>query len=161
MSGGEFGENFKGDCMADNNNELVARLFAQEIPELAAGKIEIKAIARKPGYRCKLAMYSQDPGVDPIGACVGLHGFHIKNIVKALDWERIDLVRWHDSPQQLIANALQPAAIEKIALHLKQHRAVVVVKSDQVSLVYGRRGENRELASQLCGWQIDVEELPV
>ena len=137
----------------------VARLFAREVPEIAAGSIEIKAIARKPGYRSKLALHSRDPRVDCIGACVGVRGFHIKNIADALGGERIDLIRWHDSPEQLIANALQPAAIERVILHPAEHRAVVVVKPDQVSLVLGRRGENRQLASELSGWQIEVEEL--
>jgi N utilization substance protein A len=137
----------------------VVRLFAQEIPEIAAGSVEIRAIARKPGYRSKLALHSQDPRVDCIGVCVGVRGFRIKNIVDALGGERIDLIRWHDCPEQLIANALQPAAIERVILHPADQRAVVVVKPDQVSLVLGRRGENRQLASELSGWQIEVEEL--
>ena len=138
---------------------VVVRLFAREVPEIAARTIEIKAIVRKPGYRCKVALHSQDPRVDSIGACVGLRGFYIKNIVDALGGERIDLIRWDDSPERLIVNALQPAIIEKVLLHPAEHRAVVVVKPDQVSLVLGRRGENRQLASELSGWQIDVEEL--
>ena len=137
----------------------VTRLFAQEVPEIAAGTIEIKAIARKPGYRSKLALHSQDPRVDCIAVSVGVRGFRIKNIVDALGAERIDLVRWHDSPERLIANALQPAAIEKVIPHPAEHRAVVVVRPDQVSLVLGRRGENRQLASELSGWQIEIEEL--
>lgn len=145
--------------MPDQDVDLVLRLFAQEIPQVAEGIIEIKAIARKPGYRCKLALKSREPGVDCIGACVGIRGFHIKNIVDALGGERLDLVRWDDSPEQLIANALQPTAIERIILHPAQKRAVVVVRADQVSLAYGRRGVNRELASQLSGWQIEVEEV--
>src|ERR1700745_4039087 len=144
--------------MADNIGQI-ARLFAQEVPELAAGKIEIKAIARRPGYRCKLALLSTDPRVDWIAACVGIRGIRIKNIVDALGEERIDLFRWNDSPEQLIPNALQPAAIERVILHPADHRAVVVVKPDQVSLVLGRRDENRQLASELSGWQIEVEEL--
>jgi N utilization substance protein A len=129
------------------------------VPEIAAGRIEIKAIARKPGYRSKLALYSTDPRVDCIAACVGIRGFRIKNIVDAIGGERIDLIRWNDSPEVLIPNALQPAAIERVILHSADHRAVVVVKPDQVSLVLGRRGENRQLASELSGWQIQVEEL--
>jgi N utilization substance protein A len=147
-----------GEYMTDDIGQ-VARVFAQEVPEIALGSIEIKAIARKPGYRSKLALHSQDPRVDCIGVCVGVRGFRINNIVDALDGERIDLIRWNDSPEQLIANALQPAAIERVVLHPAEHRAVVVVKADQVSLVLGRRGENRQLASELSGWQIEVEEL--
>jgi N utilization substance protein A len=129
------------------------------VPEIAAGTVEIKAIARKPGYRSKLALFSRDPGVDCVGVCVGVRGHRIKNVVDQLDGERIDLFRWDDSPEELITRALQPAAIERVVLHPAEHRAVVVVKPDQVSLVLGRRGENRQLASELSGWQIDVEEL--
>jgi N utilization substance protein A len=137
----------------------VARLFAKEVPQIASGEIEIRAIARKPGYRSKLALFSRDPRVDCLGVCVGVRGHRIKNVIEALGGERIDLVRWHDSPEQLITNALQPAAIERVVLHIAEHRAVVVVNPDQVSLVLGRRGENRQLASELSGWQIDVEGL--
>jgi len=144
--------------MSDKDTGAIARLFSQEIPEVAAGSIQIRAIARKPGFRSKLALHSQDTHIDCIGVCVGVRGFHIKNIVDELGGERIHLIRWHDAPEQLIANALQPARIEKVLLHPAEHRAVVMVKPDQVSLVLGRRGENRQLASELCGWQIDVEE---
>jgi N utilization substance protein A len=144
--------------MADHNIDAVTRLFSQEIPEIAAGSIEIKAIARIPGYRSKLAVYSQDSKVDCIGLCVGVRGIRIRNIVDALDGERVDLVRWHDSPDQLIINVLQPATIEKVLLQPAEHRAMVVVKPDQVSLVLGRDGVNRQLASELSGWQIDVED---
>jgi N utilization substance protein A len=145
--------------MSDDDTSLIARLFAQEVPEIGAGRVEIKAIARKPGYRSKLALQSQDLSVDCIAACVGLRGFRIKAIVDALDGERIDLIRWDDSPERLITNALQPAVIEKVILHSAEHRAVVVVKPDQVSLALGMRGLNRELASKLSGWQIEVEEM--
>jgi N utilization substance protein A len=148
----------EGNYMPDETNAIV-RLFAQEVPEIVAGIIKIKAIARKPGRRSKLALHSLDPGVDSIGTCVGVRGFRIKNIVDALGGERIDLFRWHDSPEQLIVNALQPARIERVLLHPAEHRAVVVVQPDQVSLVLGRRGENRQLASELSGWKIEVEEL--
>jgi N utilization substance protein A len=144
--------------MAGDTGPL-AQLFAREVPEIASGTIEIKAIARKPGYRSKLALHSQDPRVDCIAACVGVRGHRVKNIVDELAGERIDLIRWIDSPEQLITNALQPAAIERVILHPAEKRAVVVVKPEQVSLVLGRRGENRQLASELSGWQIEVEEL--
>jgi len=144
--------------MADDETGLIARLFAQEVPEIRAGSIEIKAIARKPGYRSKLALQSRDPSVDCIAACVGLRGARIKRIVNALGAERIDLIRWDDSPERLIAAALQPAAIEKINLHPAQHRAVVVIKADQLSLALGRGGQNCELASRLSGWEIEVED---
>jgi N utilization substance protein A len=144
--------------MADDDNSIIMRLFARDIPEIAAGTIEIKAIARKPGYRVKLALHSADANVDCIAACVGRRGARIKKIVDALGGELIDLIRWNDSPERLITVALQPAIIEEVILHPAQHRAVVVVKPDQASLVLGRHGLNRELASQLSGWQIEVQE---
>ena len=141
-----------------NDSDIVRRLFAEEIPEIAAGTIEIKAIARKPGSRSKLALQSHDSRVDCIAACVGVRGARIKKIVDSLSGERIDLHRWHVSPERLIANALQPEAIAEVILHPVQHRAVVVMKADHVSLARGRRDENRELASRLCGWQIEIKE---
>src|SRR5262249_12899809 len=110
-------------------------------------------------YRSKVAVFSRDPRVDCVGACVGVRGHRIKKVVERLGGERIDLFRWDDSPEELITHALQPAAIERVVLHPAEQRAVVVVQPDQVSLVLGRRGENRQLASAPSGWQIDVEEL--
>jgi len=141
------------------DTDTVVRLFHEEVPEVADGTIEIKAIARVLGYRCKVALQSRDAKVDCIGKCVGIRGSRIKNIVDALDGERLDLVRWQDSPEELIAIALQPAKIEKVVLFPAEHRAVVVVQPDQVSLVRGRRGENLQLASELSCWRIDVEEV--
>ena len=156
-----FGERdslHKVRSMANEDTELIARLLAHAVPEIASGIIEIKAIARKPGYRSKLALYSHDPQVDCVGACVGLRGARIKRVVDALGGERIELIRWHDSPERLIVNALQPVTIEQVVLHPAQHRAAVTVKGDQAPLVRGRRGGNLELAGRLCGWQIEVEE---
>ena len=143
--------------MAEDSNDVV-RLFAEEVPEIAAGTVEIKAIARVPGYRSKVAVFGRDPGMDWIGAFVGVRGCRIKNVVDRLGGERIDLVRWDDSPERLITNALQPAAIERVILYPAERRAVVVVEPDQVSLALGRRGANRYLASKLSGWEIEVEE---
>jgi N utilization substance protein A len=145
--------------MANEDTDLIARLFAQAVPEIASGIVEIKGIARKPGSRSKLALHSYDPQVDCIGVCVGLRGARIKQVVDALGGERVDLIRWYPSLERLIANALLPATIEQVILYPAQHRAVVTAKADQVSLVRGRRDENRALASRLCGWQIEVKEL--
>jgi N utilization substance protein A len=142
--------------MPNEETAVIARLFAQEIPEIAAGVVEIKAIARRAGYRTKIAVSSIDLKVDCVGVCVGVRGSRIKNIVDELGGERIDILRWNDSPETLIVTALQPAAIEKVILDHTQHRAVVVVEEDQLSLVEGRWGLNRELASQLCGWEIQA-----
>jgi N utilization substance protein A len=125
--------------MANDDTDLIAQLFEQAVPAIASGTIEIMAIARKRDYRCKLALKSHDPQVDCVGACVGVRGARIKRVIEKLDGERVDLVRWHPSPERLIVNALQPATIENIVLYPAQHRAVVTVKVDQVSLVRGRR----------------------
>jgi transcription termination/antitermination protein NusA len=142
--------------MPNEDAELIARLFAQEVPEVAAGVVEIKGIARRPRYRSKLAVYSHDPKVDAVGVCVGIRGCRIKKVIDQLAGERLDLVRWHDSPEVMVGNALQPAAIDKVILHHAQHRATVVVQEDQLAYALGRQGMNRDLASQLCGWAIDV-----
>jgi len=136
--------------------QLVQRLFEQEIPEIAEGIIEIRAIAREPGYRTKIAVSSTDPRVDCVGACVGVRGNRIKNIVDELAGERIDIVRYSDDMQVLIPNALQPAKVEEVILCQMLGRAIVLVAEDQLSLAIGRRGQNVRLASKLCGWDIEI-----
>jgi N utilization substance protein A len=145
---------------ADGAAEDVARLFARAVPEIAAGVIEIRAVARKPGYRIKVAVSSSDPKVDAVGACVGVRGSRIKNVIDELDGERIDIVRWNDAPEQLIANLLQPACVRQVVVHPVLRHATVVVDEDQLSLASGRRGLNRELASQASGWEITLATRP-
>jgi transcription termination/antitermination protein NusA len=135
---------------------LVQRLFEQEIPEIAEGVIEIRAISREPGYRTKVAVSSTDQRVDSVGACVGVRGNRIKNIVDELSGERIDIVRYSDDMQVLIPNALQPAEVEEVILCQMLGRAIVLVQEDQLSLAIGRRGQNVRLASKLCGWDIEI-----
>lgn len=135
---------------------LVERLFEQEIPEIADGVIEVKAMAREPGYRTKVAVTSTDQRVDCVGACVGVRGNRIKNIVDELAGERIDIVRWSDDLQVLVPNALQPAEVEEVILCQMLGRAIVLVREDQLSLAIGRRGQNVRLASKLCGWDIEI-----
>ncbi len=135
---------------------LVARLFEQEIPEITDGVIEVKAMAREPGYRTKVAVSSTDQRVDCVGACVGVRGNRIKNIVDELAGERIDIVRWSGDMQVLIPNALQPAEVEEVILCQMLGRAIVLVREDQLSLAIGRRGQNVRLASKLCGWDIEI-----
>jgi len=142
--------------LSRTRQQLVARLFEQEIPEIADGVIVIKAISREPGYRSKVAVSTTDPRVDCVGACVGVRGNRIKNIVDELAGERIDIVRWDDDPQTLIPNALQPAEIEEVILCQMMGRAIVLVREDQLSLAIGRRGQNVRLASKLCGWDIEI-----
>jgi N utilization substance protein A len=136
--------------------DFVRRLFENEIPEIADRTIEIKALAREAGYRAKIAVSSIDLKVDCVGACVGVRGSRIKNIVDELAGERIDIVRWNDSLQVLIPNALQPAQIEEVFLYPRLGRAIVLVKEDQLSLAIGRRGQNVRLASKLVGWDIEI-----
>ncbi len=135
---------------------LVRRLFEQEIPEVSDGVITINALAREPGYRSKVAVSSSDQRIDCVGACVGVRGNRIKNIVDELSGERIDIVRWNDDPEMLIPNALQPAEVEQVLLCDMIGRAIVLVREDQLSLAIGRRGQNVRLASKLCGWDIEI-----
>jgi len=135
---------------------FVQRLFEQEIPEIADGVISVNALAREPGYRSKVAVSSTDQRVDCVGACVGVRGNRIKNIVDELAGERIDIVRWDEDPEVLIPNALQPAAVEQVLLCDMLGRAIVLVREDQLSLAIGRRGQNVRLASKLCGWDIEI-----
>ena len=136
--------------------QLVQRLFEQEIPEIADGVIEIRAISREPGYRSKVAVISSDARVDCVGACVGVRGNRIKNIVEELGGERIDIVRWSDDLQVLVPNALQPAEVDEVILCQMLGRGIVLVREDQLSLSIGRRGQNVRLASKLCGWDIEI-----
>jgi len=135
---------------------LVGRMFEQEIPEIGDGVIEIRAMAREPGYRTKVAVSSSDPRVDCVGACVGVRGNRIKNIVDELAGERIDIVRYSEDMQVLVPNALQPAEVEEVILCSMLGRAIVLVREDQLSLAIGRRGQNVRLASKLCGWDIEI-----
>jgi transcription termination/antitermination protein NusA len=139
--------------------DFVRRMFEQEIPEIQEKIIEIRAIAREAGYRTKIAVSSIDLKVDCVGACVGVRGSRIKNVVDELGGERIDIVRWNDSLQVLIPNALQPAQIEEVFLYPRLGRAIVLVKEDQLSLAIGRRGQNVRLASKLVGWDIEIMTL--
>ena len=136
--------------------QLVQRLFEQEIPEIAEGVITIEAMAREPGYRSKVAVSSSDPRIDCVGACVGVRGNRIKNIVDELAGERIDIVRYSDDMQVLIPNALQPAEVDEVILCKMMGRAIVLCNEDQLSLAIGRRGQNVRLGSKLCGWDIEL-----
>jgi len=136
--------------------QLVQRLFEQEIPEIIDGIIEVRAMSREPGYRSKVAVISSDQRVDCVGACVGVRGNRIKNIVDELAGERIDIVRWDDNLEVFIPNALQPAEVEQVILCKMLGRAIVLVREDQLSLAIGRRGQNVRLASKLSGWDIEI-----
>jgi transcription termination/antitermination protein NusA len=136
--------------------DFIRRLFESEVPEVAESIIEIRGLAREAGYRSKVAVISYDDKVDPVGACVGVRGSRIKNIVDELGGEKIDIVRWNDSSQILVANALMPAKVSEIALCFELGRATVVVEEDQLSLAIGKHGQNVRLAARLSGWDIDI-----
>ncbi len=136
--------------------DFIRRLFELEVPEINEKIIEIKVLAREAGYRTKVAVISFDEKVDPVGACVGVRGSRIKNIVEELGGEKIDIVRWNESSQVLVANALMPAKVSEIALCFELGRATVVVDEDQLSLAIGKHGQNVRLAARLTGWDIDI-----
>ena len=136
--------------------DFIRRLFELEVPEISEKIIEIRALAREAGYRTKVAVASSDEKVDPVGACVGVRGSRIKNIVDELGGEKIDIVRWNESSQVLVSNALMPAKVSEIALCFELGRATVVVDEDQLSLAIGKHGQNVRLAARLTGWDIDI-----
>ncbi len=136
--------------------QFMARLFAQEVPEIYDAIIEIRAVARDPGSRAKIAVISKDSSIDPVGACVGMRGVRVQAVVQELQGERIDIIPWNPDPATFIVNALAPAEVSKVVLDEETHRVEVVVPDDQLSLAIGRRGQNVRLASQLTSWQIDI-----
>src|SRR2546421_4936471 len=142
--------------LSRSHPEMVKRLFEREVREAGDRTIELKALAREPGHRTKSAVSSIDSKVDAVGACVGVRGSRIKNIVDELGGEKIDIVRWNESSQILIANALKPAEVAEVALCFELGRATVVVNDDQLSLAIGKRGQNVRLAARLTGWDIDI-----
>ena len=142
--------------LSRTHHEFIRRLFELEVPEIAENIIEIRALAREAGYRTKVAVTSLDEKVDPVGACVGVRGSRIKNIVDELGGEKIDIVRWNESSQVLVANALMPAKVSEIALCFELGKATVVVDEDQLSLAIGKHGQNVRLAARLTGWDIDI-----
>ncbi len=142
--------------LSRGNPDLIRRLFEVEVPEVAERIIEVKAMAREPGHRTKIAVSSIDSKVDAVGACVGVRGSRIKNIVDELGGEKIDIVRWNESSQVLIQNALKPAEVVEISLCFELGRATVVVNEDQLSLAIGKRGQNVRLAARLTNWDVDI-----
>ena len=136
--------------------QFMAKLFTMEVPEIYDGIIELRAVARDPGSRAKIAVISNDSSIDPVGACVGMRGSRVQAVVGELQGERIDIIPWSPDPATFIVNALQPAEVTKVVLDEDAQRIEVVVPDDQLSLAIGRRGQNVRLASQLTGWDIDI-----
>jgi transcription termination/antitermination protein NusA len=136
---------------------FVTKLFQLEVSEINDGTIEIKGIAREPGFRTKLAVYTRDEKVDPVGACVGLRGQRVKNIVRELNNEKVDIIRWDSNIKVFLTNALAPAQLKTFEVDEASRRVKIVVSEDQLSLAIGKRGQNARLSSKLTGWQVDIE----
>jgi len=135
---------------------FLAKLFSQEVPEIYDGVIEIKGVARDPGSRAKIAVYTSDPSIDPVGSCVGVRGSRVQAVVDELQGEKIDVINWSANPATTIVNALSPAEVERVVLDEDSRRIEVIVPDEQLSIAIGRRGQNVRLASMLTGWQIEV-----
>lgn len=136
---------------------LVKRLFELEVPEIQDGTVEIKGIAREAGSRTKLAVYSHDENVDPVGACVGTRGTRVQSIVDELSGEKIDIITWSEDPAELISSVLSPAKVEKVIVADEEKTATVIVPDYQLSLAIGKEGQNVRLAAKVCGWKIDIK----
>jgi len=139
------------------HKDLLRRLFELEVPEIFKGIVEIKSIAREAGYRSKVAVWSRQEGVDPVGACVGMRGIRIQNVVNELNGERIDVVVWDPEPTRFVANALSPAQVVSVMAREDDNTAEVVVPDRQLSLAIGKEGQNARLAAKLTGWRIDIK----
>jgi N utilization substance protein A len=136
---------------------LVKRLFELEVPEIADGVVEIKAIAREAGHRTKLAVWSNEPGVDPVGACVGAKGSRVRMVVQELRGEKLDIVPFSDDPATFVANALSPAKVKEVRIEPREKTALVIVPDYQLSLAIGKEGQNARLAARLTGWRVDIK----
>jgi len=139
-----------------SSSDFITKLFELEVPEIASGAVEVKAIAREAGVRTKMAVTSNQPGLDPVGSCVGQRGTRVQAVLSEIGEEKIDIILWNESIEQMITNALSPAKIEKIMLKKKEQSASVKVPIDQLSLAIGKNGQNVRLASKLTGWEIDI-----
>lgn len=144
--------------LSRSHPDFVKRLFALEISEIADNTVEIKGIAREAGYRTKIAVLSHDEKVDPVGACVGMKGMRVKNIVRELLGEKIDIVRWSQDIKTYATNALNPAKLNKVIVDETTAKITVIVDADQLSLAIGKRGQNARLTSKLLGWKIDIQK---
>jgi N utilization substance protein A len=142
--------------LSRTHTQFMAKLFAQEVPEIYDGIVEIRSVARDPGSRAKIGVISRDSSIDPVGACVGMRGSRVQAVVQELQGEKIDIIPWSQDAANFVVNALAPAEVSKVVLDDDAHRIEVVVGDDQLSLAIGRRGQNVRLASQLTGWQIDI-----
>ncbi|HEY2713946.1 MAG TPA: transcription termination factor NusA [Chthoniobacterales bacterium] len=137
---------------------FVRRLFELEVSEIADGTVEIRGIAREAGYRTKIAVFSDNPKVDPVGACVGMRGSRVKNIVRELNNEKVDIIRWSSDPKEFVLEALKPAKVKNLVFDVEKKTAIISVDEDQLSLAIGKKGQNARLTSRLTGWEINIEK---
>ena len=153
------GRNGKGPQIqvSRTHSGLIKRLFEIEVPEIQTGTVQIKSIAREPGSRTKMAVFSSEPMIDPVGACVGPRGIRVENVVAELKTEKIDIIRWSNEPSEYIANALNPARVIHVAVNEKEKSARIIVPDNQLSLAIGKEGQNARLAAKLTGWKIDIK----
>ena len=140
-----------------SNAGIVGKLFENEVPEIGEGIVEVKAISREPGSRTKIAVYAENPNIDPIGSCVGQRGIRVQNVVDALGGEKIDIIKWSEDPAEFIQAALSPAKVISIEVNEEEKMCTVVVPAFQLSLAIGREGQNARLAAKLTGWKIDIK----
>jgi N utilization substance protein A len=154
----ESGNNGAVIVLSRSNPDFVRRLFELEVSEINDHTVEIRGIAREPGFRSKIAVQSKDEKVDPVGACVGMRGIRVKNIVRELSGEKIDIVRWNEDIKSFVTNALAPAKITRMTLDEVARAVTVIVDPDQLSLAIGKKGQNARLTAKLTGWKIDIQE---
>ncbi len=144
--------------LSRSHPEFVKRLFELEVSEIADGTVEIKGIAREPGFRTKIAVFSHNEKVDPVGACVGMRGIRVKNIVRELSGEKIDIVRWNEEVKTFVTNALAPARLSRVDVQPDTRTVIVTVDNDQLSLAIGKKGQNARLTAKITGWKIDIHK---
>ena len=144
--------------LSRSHPDFVRRLFELEVSEIADKTVEIKGIAREAGFRTKIAVISHDEKVDPVGACVGMRGIRVKNIVRELSGEKIDIVRWHEDIKTYVTNALAPAKLIRVVVDEESHTVHVIVEADQLSLAIGKKGQNARLTAKITGWKIDIQK---
>jgi N utilization substance protein A len=143
--------------LSRRSEELIRELFELEVPEIADGLVVIRAVAREPGYRSKIAVESRAQGVDPVGACVGPRGSRVRMVVSELRGEKIDIIPWNDEPARFVAKALAPARVKEVVVDDEGQQATVIVPEDQLSLAIGREGQNARLAAKLTGWKVEIK----
>lgn len=145
-----------GMYLSRSHPKFLKKLFELEVPEIASGTVEIKAMAREAGSRAKIAVASNDPAIDPVGSMVGQRGVRVSTVINEIGGEKIDIIEWADDTERFIANALSPAKVVEVQMNPERHEARVIVPEDQLSLAIGKGGQNVRLAAKLTGWKIDV-----